>query len=47
VRERLRDGLAGLAARDHGAEGEPRVRVDQAQELAGNVAGPAEHDRGK
>src|SRR6185295_3713073 len=46
VRERLRDRLAGLARRDDRAERKARMRVDQAQEFAGNVARPAEHDRG-
>jgi hypothetical protein len=45
VRERLGDRLTGLARRDDAAERKLGMARDEAQELAGDVAGAAEHDR--
>ena len=44
--ERFRHGLAGLTRRHDATEREPWVRMQEAQELAGHVAGAAEHDGG-
>src|SRR5689334_2409400 len=44
MRERLAYGFAGLAVRHHGRELEAWVTGDQAQQLAGYVAGAAEYD---
>src|SRR5262249_9732557 len=38
--------LAGLAVRHHRRQLELRMPRDQAQQLAGHIAGTAEHDRG-
>ena len=46
VPEELRHRLVGLAVRGDGREVEVRMRREQAQQLAGHVAGAAEHDRG-